>query len=107
MAALRATVLKRDGYRCRFCGGGGRLEVDHVVPWSAGGADVISNLRTLCQSCNQTRSNFRSPADEPQVPVVFGCVECSDDLWRSYDREELCVSWCVACGEKGLAPRRD
>ncbi|ARC90299.1 hypothetical protein B5V46_17640 [Rhodovulum sp. MB263] len=30
--ALRAEILERDRYRCRSCGCGGRLEVDHIKP---------------------------------------------------------------------------
>lgn len=55
--ALRLYVLQRDGYRCRKCGrtkadGVKRLEVNHVVPASRGGATVASNLMTLCDSCH-------------------------------------------------------
>jgi 5-methylcytosine-specific restriction endonuclease McrA len=57
---LRFTVLQRDGFRCRYCGQGAplvALEVDHVVPVSAGGSDEIANLVTACTSCNSGKSN--------------------------------------------------
>lgn len=54
---IRWAVLQRDGFRCRYCGqeaaDGVRLEVDHVVPRSAGGSDNMSNLLTACEECNQ------------------------------------------------------
>jgi hypothetical protein len=50
----RFVVLKRDGYCCRICHkAGGELEVDHVVPVSLGGSDLLENLQTLCKRCNR------------------------------------------------------
>jgi 5-methylcytosine-specific restriction endonuclease McrA len=50
----RFMVLKRDGYACRICHkAGGELEVDHVLPVSRGGTDVMDNLQTLCKRCNR------------------------------------------------------
>lgn len=50
---MREAVKRRDEYRCRVCGRGPddgvRLEVDHVVPWTQGGDDVMDNLVTLCK----------------------------------------------------------
>jgi hypothetical protein len=58
-STLRFRVLQRDGFRCVACGRspanepGVKLQVDHIVPWSAGGATVMENLQTLCQACNE------------------------------------------------------
>jgi hypothetical protein len=55
---LRYTVLKRDRFRCVLCGSSPatshdcRLHVDHIVPFAKGGKTTVSNLRTLCESCN-------------------------------------------------------
>jgi len=48
---LRYEVLKRANFRCELCGISAEdkaLEVDHIVPRNSGGADVISNLQSLC-----------------------------------------------------------
>lgn len=46
-------VFKRDNYTCKYCGKrGGKLEVDHVIPFSKGGSDDLSNLVTSCRHCN-------------------------------------------------------
>jgi hypothetical protein len=57
-ATLRFKVMQRDHFRCLGCGRspatelGVRLQVDHIVPWSKGGATVLENLQTLCDVCN-------------------------------------------------------
>lgn len=55
-AKLRQMVLERDGFRCVQCGdnpaNGAILEIDHIVPWVAGGLTEERNLQTLCQRCN-------------------------------------------------------
>jgi HNH endonuclease len=55
-------VLARDRWTCCSCGRSGRqdrvlLEVDHIIPRSRGGADVLGNLQTLCKKCNVGKSN--------------------------------------------------
>ena len=55
---LRLIVRRRDGWRCKACSRlGGRLEVDHIVPVSQGGAELDPlNLRTLCRECHLKKS---------------------------------------------------
>lgn len=33
------------------------LEIDHIIPTSKGGLDVLENKQALCQKCNNTKSN--------------------------------------------------
>lgn len=60
-ARLRFEVLRRDGFRCRYCGArpidGVRLTVDHIKPRSKGGTDDIENLLTACSSCNEAKAD--------------------------------------------------
>ncbi len=63
---LRALVLMRDGARCQLCGAeareGAKLHVDHMVPWSKGGATTLENLRVLCSVCNIGKSDVEDIA---------------------------------------------
>lgn len=49
---LRTSVFERDGYECIYCGSYTDLTLDHLIPWSWGGADTFDNLATCCRSCN-------------------------------------------------------
>jgi hypothetical protein len=51
--ALRWRVLKRDHYRCRYCGRDtGPFHMDHVYPVVKGGETTSNNLVTACDKCN-------------------------------------------------------
>lgn len=67
-ARLRAAVFDRNGFTCQMCGltpgdidpytnRKVRLHVGHIVDQSHGGKDELSNLRTLCSTCNQGAKN--------------------------------------------------
>ena len=60
---LRRRVLDRDRWRCRLCGGVGRLEVDHRVPEYAGGSlwDP-ANLQALCRGCHIAKTRKENSA---------------------------------------------
>jgi 5-methylcytosine-specific restriction endonuclease McrA len=45
-------VLRRDGWRCQFCGSMTNLEVHHQQFRSQSGADSEDNLITLCSNCH-------------------------------------------------------
>lgn len=56
----RFEVFKRDGFRCQYCGATpprAVLEVDHIVPVSAGGKNTVGNLLTSCFDCNRGKSD--------------------------------------------------
>ena len=64
---LRAAVLDRDGFTCQMCGltpgdigpmkRKVRLHIGHIKDKSLGGKEELSNLRTLCSTCNQGAKN--------------------------------------------------
>lgn len=49
-------VIQRDK-KCLNCGSIENLTVDHIVPISKGGTNVLVNLQTLCESCNFRKGN--------------------------------------------------
>jgi 5-methylcytosine-specific restriction endonuclease McrA len=65
---LRAEVFDRNGFTCQMCGltpgeidpdtgRKVRLHVGHIKDKSLGGKEELSNLRTLCSTCNQGAKN--------------------------------------------------
>lgn len=59
--SIRYNVFQRDNFTCQVCGAtakdGAKLHVDHIIPVSAGGKTLMSNLQTLCERCNLGKSN--------------------------------------------------
>jgi 5-methylcytosine-specific restriction endonuclease McrA len=51
---LREQVLRRDGWRCQFCGSITNLEVHHQQFRSHSGSDQEENLITLCSGCHSS-----------------------------------------------------
>jgi hypothetical protein len=68
-AKVRAQALDRNGFTCQMCGltptdidpetgRKVRLHIGHIKDKSLGGDDELSNLRTLCSTCNQGAKNI-------------------------------------------------
>lgn len=89
----RRGVLRRDEFRCAYCGRSAST-IDHVVPRSRGGADSWENLVACCLACNNAKSD-RTPTEmgwtmrlSPRAPhgtawLVRG-VERPQPDWREY-----------------------
>ena len=54
-AIVKKQVHQRDKGKCTKCKSSYKLEYDHIIPFSQGGATTVNNLRLLCFSCNQRR----------------------------------------------------
>lgn len=68
-AKLRAEVFDRNGFTCQSCGLSPgdidpdtgrkvRLHIGHIKDKNLGGKDELSNLRSLCSTCNQGAKNI-------------------------------------------------
>jgi len=50
-------VWNRDGGKCVRCGSNEKLEFDHIIPHSKGGANTYRNIQLLCEKCNRSKSD--------------------------------------------------
>lgn len=91
---LRFEVLKRDGFRCQYCGRAPpdvSLVVDHIEPVAAGGSGERANLVTACVTCNLGKGaralgdvifvkSVRAVCEESVEDFVAEAFECFDEM---------------------------
>tara|TARA_R110000744_G_scaffold357580_2_gene464441 strand:+ start:2153 stop:2395 length:243 start_codon:yes stop_codon:yes gene_type:complete len=70
----RLAIYEKCDFKCCYCGlifeypvgydgkkalhnGVMFLEIDHIIPTSKGGSDKLYNKQSLCQRCNNKKSN--------------------------------------------------
>ena len=84
-------IMKRDKFRCVYCGSQRQLTIDHVIPKSKGGQNTWSNMVTCCSKCNCKKGN-RTPEEAglkpvyPKEPTLFQDVISSELLqaWENF-----------------------
>ena len=54
---IRAKVFATKGSQCHYCGADAS-QVDHVLPRSRGGLDVLDNLVPACALCNHAKGDM-------------------------------------------------
>lgn len=50
-------TLARHDHRCAYCGSGGKLTQDHIIPLARGGRHSIGNLIPACGRCNSSKND--------------------------------------------------
>lgn len=112
MGSERIEVLKRDKFRCAYCGvvlawmarddygrNPRRFTIDHVLPIELGGENVIDNCVASCRWCNYVKrmlfilDRSRSPLhSEPSVTIEKHTIRSKS---VKHDRfiEELLEHW--------------
>lgn len=111
---LRFEVLRRDGYRCVYCGVTSKettLTIDHVVAEKLGGTDDPANLVAACPNCNEGKASttvdaaFIAKVDEDaqrwmramaaavqlrrkRLAVHDGALLRLDEVWTSWTYKE-------------------
>lgn len=58
--SLRLAVIERDGFVCGLCGGEVEpddVHIDHIMPKSLGGPDLLDNLQVSHSLCNMRKGN--------------------------------------------------
>jgi hypothetical protein len=114
----RFEILKRDGFRCRYCGASSidvLLHVDHVIARASGGTDDHENLVAACSDCNLGKSDV--PLDEIRAksgPTIDDAIAHADQIRQYLEaqksveaaREEvveyLCQYWRDNVGDDPL-----
>lgn len=82
--SVRLAVLFRDGFHCAWCDASYDLEMDHILPWSAGGSDRSENLRPLCSWHNTARSNYLDVTEPRRLPCALMCDRCQRERYWPY-----------------------
>ena len=85
---LRMQILERDHFRCKECGKGGRLEVDHIKPVRSHLELAYSpdNLQALCPSCHTKKTR----------------IECGHPPPRNCQQWQEAVEALSRPGERGI-----
>lgn len=74
-----ADIAARDGWGCHLCGrpthrddhrDGGYATIDHVIPVSRFGPDILANVRIACFACNMSRGATLLGCDQLQLFAV-------------------------------------
>lgn len=95
LSPTRRNILKRDNFKCQYCGTKiGPMTVDHVIPKTLGGKDTWENLVCACVKCNTRKGDislreaevelFRSPKKPRFFYLVHNIVNIPDPTWRPY-----------------------
>ncbi len=91
----RKNILRRDGFKCVYCGRSDiPLTIDHIIPKARGGDDTWENLVSACTICNNKKGD-RTP-DEAKMRLMFQPFKPShivfiknvvgrlDERWKPY-----------------------
>jgi 5-methylcytosine-specific restriction endonuclease McrA len=90
VALSRRGVLRRDGFRCAYCGTRAST-VDHVLPRSRGGGNTWQNLVACCRACNN-RKGDRTP-EEMGWQLPFTPEAPRTGQWWLRDLDNPAESW--------------
>jgi hypothetical protein len=88
----RRRVMKRDGYKCGYCGSKKNLTIDHIIPKCKGGDNSWKNLVTCCSNCNNSKGDKTVEEagmklkTKPYEPTIFSAVisEEVEMIWTNF-----------------------
>jgi hypothetical protein len=94
----RKSIMKRDDYRCQYCGAIKNLTIDHVHPVSKGGGNTWENLTTACLDCNGKKGDKTLKEvgmilyNQPKPPynkMTLAIQKSNVNEWKQYIYSDL------------------
>ena len=106
-AELRRQVRHDAGERCGYCQSaekflGIALELEHLIPESAGGKTERENLWLACRRCNSFKSD-RCLVVDPLTSETVPLFHPRDDVWGEHFRWSLDGSRIIGLTPAGRA----
>jgi 5-methylcytosine-specific restriction endonuclease McrA len=91
----RKNILRRDSYKCGYCGRSDLpLTIDHIVPRAKGGNDSWENLIAACTLCNNRKGDKtpeeaemslrNKPFKPSHIMFIKNVVGKLDETWKPY-----------------------
>jgi 5-methylcytosine-specific restriction endonuclease McrA len=91
----RKNILRRDNYKCGYCGRGDlTLTLDHIIPKAKGGFDAWENLVSACTKCNNEKGDrtpeeagmqlLLKPFKPSHIMYIKNVVGKLDEKWKPY-----------------------
>lgn len=95
-AALRRSVLERDGGHCRICGAEAN-QIDHIGGPIQGDINHPDNLQVLCESCHRRKTMdshrpLETPEEFARAEALRERIEAEDPL-RECDAADWADRW--------------
>ena len=86
-AVLRQQIIDRARNHCEYCQTPLviviTIEIDHIIPLSAGGPTQAANLCAACQSCNNHKLNFQE-AKDPETDELVTLFNPRTQQWSDH-----------------------
>lgn len=87
--ALRKQITEHAKGFCEYCQASQlviiEMEIDHIVPESAGGLTIAENLCLACVGCNHFKGNFQTGID-PQTNQIIPLFNPRTQNWVDHFR---------------------
>lgn len=104
---LRDRVAEAARHRCGYCLSaervvGARMEIDHIIPRSAGGLTEEDNLWLACSLCNDHKSD-RIAATDPLTGALVPLFDPRHQVWGGHFRWNAAGDTIVGTTPSGRA----
>jgi 5-methylcytosine-specific restriction endonuclease McrA len=84
---LRQQIITRANERCEYCQSPliivVEMEIDHIIPESAGGSTTLDNLCLACVGCNGFKLAFQE-AEDPETGRMMPLYNPRTQRWDDH-----------------------